>query len=709
MGVSIQAQLETEVFSTENWGDYYYLNQDFEKAISFFSRTKDNITIGTQRNWALALEAIGEKAKARIQYESVVNSIDAKVEDYYNFANLLTDEISLSNEYREKAFLLPWSSPNLFQNDSLLFKKRFDQEDIYDINSVLGNTEGSEFGMVFLTQDDQSTVFYLSEQDQTKASEKVMKRIKTDYPVYNFYKANFDKTNFTLSNKVELNASINSLFQEGPGSYDPDTGYFYFTRSASKLDENKTVQLNLYKTRLSDLNQNKLPLALPFNVDGYSTIHPSLSPDGSRLYFASDRPGGFGGMDLYVVFIENGTFSEPINLGSDVNTEGDEVFPYSYNNRFLFFTSNGREGIGKMDVFLAENRIEKRWEVYILGKGINTTDDDFAFVLNQDLSLGHLSSNKSGGKGADDLYAFEFSPKIQGIEDFYEYNPSDTLVVALNNILTNDQLELEQQDPLQRLVEKEVEVTRLPLYGQLQLNKNGSFFYKNNAPIQPKDSFSYRLLSSKGNSEEVWVHLSRVEMTEEELSPVLADTFSPIFYDFDESTILNTYLDRVDKVVAAMQENPSLEVEISSYTDCRSSSEYNLKLSTRRTQSILDYVRKRISNPERIYGKGYGEDNGSTLFKNDYALVAGSFYNLPDTKVLMNKLIDMGYEPFTQKFGSKIRVLLSPLDSKNEIIRIRKELGALGIDTWVLINPCLQLTEEEHQQKRRTDFKVIRF
>lgn len=117
MGVSIQAQLETEVFSTENWGDYYYLNQDFEKAISFFSRTKDNITIGTQRNWALALEAIGEKAKARIQYESVVNSIDAKVEDYYNFANLLTDEISLSNEYREKAFLLPWSSPNLFQND----------------------------------------------------------------------------------------------------------------------------------------------------------------------------------------------------------------------------------------------------------------------------------------------------------------------------------------------------------------------------------------------------------------------------------------------------------------------------------------------------------------------------------------------------------------------------------------------------------------
>lgn len=708
MSFSIQAQIETEVFSTENWGDYYFINKDFEKAVIFFSNLKDNKNIVTQRNWALALEALGEKAKARKQYEFVANSVNAQVEDYYNYANLLVDEVALSNEYREKAFFLPWSSPSLFDNDSLLFKKRFKQERAYDINSVVGNTDGSEFGIVFLTQDDQSSVFYLSEQDQTQASAKVMKRIKTDYPVYNFYKANFDKTNFALSNKVELNTSINSLFQEGPGSYDPDSEYFYFTRSTSKLDENKTFQLNLYKTLLSDLNLNTLPLSLPFNVNGYSTIHPSLSFDGSQLYFASDRPGGFGGMDLYVVSIKNGTFSEPINLGSDINTEGDEVFPYSYNNRFLFFTSNGREGIGQMDIFLAENRIEKRWEVHILGKGINTTEDDFAFVLNQDLSLGHLSSNKPGGKGADDLYAFEFSPKIQGIEDFYKYTPSDTLVVALNNVLTNDQLELEQQDPLQRLLEKEVEVTRLPLYGQLQLNKNGSFFYKNNTPIKPKDSFSYRLLSSKGNSEEVWVHLSRVEMAEEELSPVMADTFSPIFYDLDESAILDTYRDRMDKVVAAMQENPSLEIEISSYTDCRSNSEYNLLLSSRRTQSILEYVQKRISNPERIYGKGYGEDNGSTLFEKDYILVAGSFNDLAQTKNIINNMIDKGYQPFTQKFDSNIRVLFSPLDSKVEIIRIRDELRELGIETWVLVNPCLQLTEEEHQQKRRTDFKVIR-
>jgi hypothetical protein len=131
-------------------------------------------------------------------------------------------------------------------------------------------------------------------------------------------------------------------------------------------------------------------------------------------------------------------------------------------------------------------------------------------------------------------------------------------------------------------------------------------------------------------------------------------------------------------------------------------------LSSRRTQSILEYVQKRISNPERIYGKGYGEDNGSTLFEKDYILVAGSFNDLAQTKNIINNMIDKGYQPFTQKFDSNIRVLFSPLDSKVEIIRIRDELRELGIETWVLVNPCLQLTEEEHQQKRRTDFKVIR-
>jgi len=355
--LSLLGQEESTQLVSENWGDYYFVNQNHEKAVNFYARFKDSIRIDTRRNWALALSELNKKSEAKMQYAAVANSVEARVEDYYIYAGLLYDEKQLAMEYRDKSFRLPWSKPSLFEKDSLLFKKRFDQE-VYSINSLKGNTKRSEFGMLFLTEEEKSTVFYLSEQDKSKASEKVLKRIKTDYPIYNFHEGVFDKTSFTLSDQEDISNSINSLFQEGSASFHKASGQLYFTRSASKLDKKKTVQLNLYQIQLSDLNLNKVPTALPFNVQEFSTMHPSINKAGTVLYFASDRPGGFGGMDLYRVNIEDGTFSDPVNLGADINTAGDEVFPFAHSDQFMFYSSNGKEGAGMMDVYLAENRYE---------------------------------------------------------------------------------------------------------------------------------------------------------------------------------------------------------------------------------------------------------------------------------------------------------------------------------------------------------------
>ena len=306
--LSLLGQEENTRLVSENWGDYYFVNQNYEKAVNFYARFKDSIRIDTRRNWALALSAMNKKSEAKTQYAIVANSVEAQVEDYYVYAGLLYDEKQLAMEYRDKSFRLPWSKPSLFENDSLLFKKRFDQE-AYSINSLKGNTKRSEFGMLFLTEEEKSTVFYLSEQDKSKASKKVLKRIKTDYPIYNFHEGVFDKTSFTLTEQEDISNSINSLFQEGPASFHEASGQLYFTRSADELDKKKTVQLNLYQIQLSDLNQNKTPTALPINVNEFSTMHPSVNAAGTELYFASDRPGGFGGMDLYRVNIEAGVFS----------------------------------------------------------------------------------------------------------------------------------------------------------------------------------------------------------------------------------------------------------------------------------------------------------------------------------------------------------------------------------------------------------------
>ena len=704
---SLLGQEESTRLVSENWGDYYYVNQNFEKAVNFYARSKDSIRIDTRRNWALALSAMNKKTEAKTQYAVVVNADEALVEDYYIYASLLLDEKQLASEYKDKAFRLPWIKPSLFENDSLLFKKRFDRGE-YKINSLIGNSERSEFGMVFLTEEEQSSVFYLSEQDKTKASKKVLKRIKTDYPIYNFHEGVFDKTSFTLSDQEDISNSINSLFQEGPASFHEVSGQLYFTRSADQLDKKKTVQLNLYQIQLSDLDQNKTPTPLPINEEEFSTMHPSINMAGTVLYFASDRPGGFGGMDLYRVNIEDGIFSDPVNLGADINTTGDEVFPYTYDDQFIFYSSNGKEGAGKMDVYLAENHFENRWETHVLGAGINSDEDDFSFGLNENLELGYFASNRKDGQGADDLYAFDFAPTIHGIQDRYEYTPSDTLVVALNHVLVNDQLNLEQQDPLQRLIEKEVELTLPPVFGTLELNKNGSFLYKNTQPTQAKDSFAYRLTSVKGTSETIWVNLDRASVDKEDLNPILVDAFLPIFYNLDESLILTSYLDRVNKVVVVMQANPTLEVELSSFTDCRGSMEYNLALSDRRTQAIIDYVQERISNPQRIYGKGYGEDVVNKGFKKDYALVVGSFRELSNTAILLSQLKRKGFNPITHTVDSNIRVLVSQQDSNAGARQAKEELKDIGVDTWILINPCIQVSEEEHQQKRRTDFKVIR-
>jgi len=269
-------------------------------------------------------------------------------------------------------------------------------------------------------------------------------------------------------------------------------------------------------------------------------------------------------------------------------------------------------------------------------------------------------------------------------------------------------LNLEQQDPLQRLIKKEAELTLPPAFGTLELNKNGSFLYKNTQPTQAKDSFAYRLTSDKGTSEPIWVNLDRASVDKEDLNPIVADAFLPIFYNLDESSILTTYLDRVNEVVAVMQANPTIEVELSSFTDCRGSLEYNLALSSRRTQAIIDYVQERISNPQRIYGKGYGEDVVNKGFKKDYALVVGSFREPSNATILLNQLKRKGFNPILQVADSSIRVLVSQQDSKAGARQVKEELKEIGVDTWILINPCIQVSEEVHQQKRRTDFKVVR-
>lgn len=212
---------------------------------------------------------------------------------------------------------------------------------------------------------------------------------------------------------------VNSALHEGPVTFDREENTIFFTRSnqqmgVSKADKNGHVVLKIYQA-VRGLYDWEGVTALPFNQDSFSCMHPALSPDGERLFFVSNMPGGYGGMDIYMVDREGTVWGDPINLGPEINTARDEAFPFMHESGVLFFASNGHGGLGGMDLFAIDIGSARWGALRNLEFPINTTYDDFGIIIRPDGKKGYFSSNRKGGKGKDDIYFFETPDGLQGI------------------------------------------------------------------------------------------------------------------------------------------------------------------------------------------------------------------------------------------------------------------------------------------------------
>ena len=584
------------------WGDYYFLNSKYEKSISKYKLNEGNLSIDRFRNLAKSYTRTNNIEKAKSIYEKITKSNKATVLDYYNYANLLPAGSNLAMEYIEKAIKLPLEKVNRSDNVSNILP------DEYIIENAQGNSKKGDHGLIFIDNKIDSKVFFLSEQSNSKEIKTRSKKVKSRFPIYNFYEGNFNSETFLIERTKNKLKNLNSQFQEGYGSYDQLNKTLYFTRSESRLDSNDSIQLNIYSTVLDKKNSIKLILK---ETNKYSNLHPSINSKSNRLYFSSNRPGGYGGMDIYYVDVLGDKFTEPTNLGPDINSEYNESFPYSYNDSIIFYSSDKADKGGKFDIYIAAKLVSNRWSTEALKENVNSRSDDFSFGINQKLKIGFLSSDRQDGMGEDDIYAFKFYPRLAGVEDFYEYKFSDTLIVAKNSVIFNDLELIHSVDPLQKLYKNTVILKSPPKSGNIVFNENGTFLYKSESDSISKDSFSYVLKSELKNSDPITVHLRRIK---KQVNEVELEQFESIFFDFDKSDILSKYKERLDKLIKLLNKYPQVSLELSSYTDCRGSDSYNLGLSNRRNKSVVNYIKSRIKNPERVSGKGYGEKN--SLSKN---------------------------------------------------------------------------------------------
>ncbi|MDX1446879.1 carboxypeptidase regulatory-like domain-containing protein [Lishizhenia sp.] len=219
------------------------------------------------------------------------------------------------------------------------------------------------------------------------------------------------------SGKVKrISKEVNSSYHEGPLCFSEDDQQVYFTRNNIEKGDNGRGKdgiknLKIYVADIIDgkwLNQRELRI----NSPDYSVGHPTLSSDGKTLYFVSDMPGGYGGADLYKVAVNKGeVIGEPENLGASINTEGQEVFPWMASNGILYYASDGHLGLGGLDIFAVVPKDGKEENVN-LGEPINSSNDDFAFIMHESNLFGHVSSNRKNGNGGDDIYAFRLNSAV---------------------------------------------------------------------------------------------------------------------------------------------------------------------------------------------------------------------------------------------------------------------------------------------------------
>lgn len=387
-----------------------------------------------------------------------------------------------------------------------------------------------------------------------------------------------------------VEGELNTEMDEGIISFTPDGSTMYLTKARRSPSSNTGVEI--YSSTRSDAKWSA-PVKLDITSDTLSNYgHPAVSPDGRWLYFTSDMPGGVGGRDIWRINLKERAGSLE-NLGEFINTPGDEMFPYMRTDSILYFASNGHPGFGGLDIFKATLTPSGGWRVENMGQPVNSAADDFGITFGNGEN-GFFSSNRGDARGYDHIYSFEL-PDLRILISGYVLDKDEEPVPnAIIRIVGNDGSN-----------RKEVART------------DGSF----NFPLQRGVKY-VMLAGAKGylNAKQEFTADDAEEDAEYNVDFILASINKPvvidnIFYDFDKATLRPESKTALDEMAQIMRDNPNITIEMAAHTDRKGSDEYNINLSHRRAQSVIDYLVSVGISPDRLEAQGYGKSRPKTITK----------------------------------------------------------------------------------------------
>ena len=442
----------------------------------------------------------------------------------------------------------------------------------------------------------------------SRADNKIYKATGT--PFSNIYKATTKGAVVDTTTIAGLGDLINNYnINEGSVTFSPDGKTMVFARGNSGKKKG-TADVNLYISS----NRNGVwsePRMLNINNPGYWDSTPAFSRDGRTLYFASNRPGGMGGTDIYSARRNSrGRFYRVTNLGSNVNTAGNDMFPFISDDGSMYFSSDGHPGFGGLDLFVAK-RVNGKITVENMGEPMNTKSDDFGLYLFK-ADRGFFASNREGGRGDDDIYTFLNEDPDLKIVNYYlqgitmTHDDEDKLVVlpGVTVKLLDAQGEELNETSTDGEGKFEFRVYEHERYNLVAEKTGGKEQY-----LVTRQEFS--TIGKSVNRDTLTQLVTNVKfdtlMVLEKIEKDKIFVLENIYYDLDKSEIREDAARELDKLVTILKDNPELIIELSSHTDSRQTDDYNKKLSQRRAKSAVDYLVSQGIESKRLTAVGYGE------------------------------------------------------------------------------------------------------